>query len=303
MTLELQPYNGFEEQQAMVIQDVLYYLTSATIAGLIVYQTSQVTAEVRRVSSERSGQSWGHFAGGISLLYQIFHAIYFPSLMHGKATYFDGLPNLLTSFYGPSIVAVVLLGLSSTFRNYVESMSLPVLVVTVAAWCRMIVGVFFLFWYFAGRLPALFAFIAGPGDWISGFLAIVAMRKLQALPLAVGLHSPGDSPLKVWSTESFLEKFRKATLTRSQLESLQQAVRVATAYVLVGVADFLAAPGSTVVLILGYGILPEEMGLWPLTAVPNFLVPELLLLEMLALRQLWVLHASINSKLQKVKGQ
>ena len=78
---------------------------------------------------------------------------------------------------------------SSKFCQIIDNISLKFAIQTMEASQRIIVGTIFLFWYFNNRLQAIFAWIAGPGDIISGILAFYAIQRLNIFKQIIGLKN------------------------------------------------------------------------------------------------------------------
>jgi len=146
----------------------------------------------------------------------------------------------------------------------------------------MIVGVLFLFWYFAGQLPGVVAWIAGPGDWIAGFISFFAVSKLKLFSNIAKIKNED------WSVSDWKTKNLQLTSTK-QIQRLKRHLWIAIGLVAFGILDFILAPASTAISI-AMGSVPEEMGRIPLTLIPLVLVPQVLLLEIFAMRQLFQLH-------------
>jgi len=257
------------------IQLTLEYLSIIILGGLIVFQLSHFTIA--------SWKFWKNntFRLAITIFVAIFwivYGTYFVTTVTNINSYVDAIPYVLCGLYLPSIICLLLLAVSKKFRRFVDRTSLRWTIQSVEGPARMIVGVIFLFWFFAGRLPGIVAWVAGPGDWIAGFIAFYAVKRLQVFKKTTGLTS------KHWSITDFKNNLSKQNLNL-QIIKLNKNLNIAIAFVAFGILDFILAPASTAISILN-GNVPEEMGRIPLTLIPLVLVPQVLLLEIFAMHQL-----------------
>jgi len=211
-------------------------------------------------------------------LFWIAYGLFFVGTVTRIDSYVDAIPWVLAGLYTPSVLALLLFAFSGSFRRFGDRLSLRWTIQSVEGPARMIVGVFFLFWYFAGQLPGVVAWVAGPGDWIAGFISFYAVGHLLAFSDWAGIRNPH------WSLADFRTQ-SPGKLTARQWTRLHRKLWIAIAFVAFGILDFIAAPASTAVSI-ALGEVPEEMGRLPLTLIPLVLVPQVLLLEVFALRQL-----------------
>jgi hypothetical protein len=124
----------------------------------------------------------------------------------------------------------------------------------VGGQCFRVIGVTFLFLWALGQLPTIFALVAGLGD------------------AAVGLSALGVT---------------LATLRRTA--GWQRRARVLTLF---GLLDFVAAFGTATLTGQGFPLqfpgepLPALMQVWPLAMVPGFLVPNFIILHLMAWQKL-----------------
>jgi hypothetical protein len=120
--------------------------------------------------------------------------------------------------------------------------------------CFRVIGVMFVFLWALGRLPTIFALVAGLGD------------------VAVGLSALGVT---------------LATLRRT--DGWQRQARALTLF---GLLDFVAAFGTATLTAQGFPLqfpgepLPVMMQQWPLAMVPGFLVPTFIILHLMAWQKL-----------------
>jgi hypothetical protein len=153
------------------------------------------------------------------------------------------------SFALPILVGIGLYRMSPTLRAFARSLDLRML--TALHFWR-IIGLYFIFAYTQGLLPAGFAFPAGLGD-----IAIA----VTAIPLSRALG-------------------RNSSVAR----------RVFTVWNLFGVADLLVAVATGVLhsasslgLLAGSGPTTAIMTRFPMVLVPTFFVPLFILLHLIAL--------------------
>lgn len=265
------------------IQAVLFAVSMLALGGLAVFQyLHYIIAAWRYWRNSPDRVFW---TTSVALSWAIFGAVALGFRLT-EPSYVAGLPITLTALYAPSVVAIMALLISPKFRAFADSLSLRWMIFGFAGPARMIVGVIFLLWYFAGRLPAIVAWIAGPGDWISGFITIWAISYLGRLAEHASIGE------KDWSARDLQERMPKVSDPILE-RRLRRSVWIALACVIFGIADFLAAPASTAISI-AWGEVPEEMGRLPLALIPHLLVPQVLVLEVLALRQLIKLLFNMN---------
>jgi len=257
------------------IQLTLEYISILTLGGLVLFQLTHFTlASWKFLQNDK----YRFFKTFLVPLFWIIYGSYFVTTVVNLNSYTESIPFVLCGLYLPSITAIILLGISKKFRNFVDQTSLRWTIQSVEGPARMIVGIIFLFWFFAGRLPGIVAWVAGPGDWIAGFIAFYAVKRLRIFKKTAGLTS------KHWSIEDFKNNLNKKNLNL-KIAKMNKNLNIATAFVAFGILDFILAPASTAISILN-GNVPEEMGRIPLTLIPLVLVPQVLLLEIFAMRQL-----------------
>ncbi len=157
---------------------------------------------------------------------------------------------ILAGFLTPILVFLVAFWTVSSFRDFVMSIDLPVMV-GIQAW--RLGGLGFIALYTYGVLPGLFAWPAGLGDTAIGLTAPLVIFALRRQPaFAAGRL------FQVWN--------------------------------LLGILDLIVAVslGATSA-VLGLGISAEittfPMGVLPLVLVPTFLVPLFVMLHLASLLQ------------------
>lgn len=256
---------------AAQIQQVLVAVSFVALGSLVIFQYLHYTIA-----------AWRHWANhpnrrlltGLVAVWWAGYGLFFLTAVPSFTSYVDALPLVLAGLYTPTVLALLGFASSPRFRAFVDRLSLRWLIESVEGPARVIVGVIFLFWYFAGDLPAVVAWVAGPGDILAGLLAFYAMRQLTPVANAADIKRPH------WSITDALTRLEQPTRFRSH-------VWAAAGLVGFGVLDFIAAPASTAVSI-AWGTVPEAMGDLPLAMIPLLLVPQVLVLEVLALRQFYV---------------
>ncbi|WP_430909304.1 hypothetical protein [Maribacter sp. 2-571] len=254
---------------------VLFQLTHYTVASWKFFKNSK-----------------GRFLKTASVtLFWIVYGVVFVSSVTAIPSYVNAVPYVLCGLYLPSVIAIVLLLVSQKFRTFTERMSLRWMIQSVAGPARMIVGMLFLVWFFAERLPGVVAWIAGPGDWISGFIAFFAVGYLTIFQKTAGLSD------KHWSLTSFRKATAEKPFSRNK-KILVRNLHIAIILVGFGILDFILAPASTAVSI-ALGEIPEAMGKLPLTLIPLVLVPQVLVLEVLAMHQLIGLKRMLRNDVSK----
>ncbi len=214
----------------------------------------------------------------------IAYGAFFLSVVPAIGSYTEAIPLVLAGLYTPTVLALVGFVVSKRFRAFVDTLSLRWLIASVEGPARIIVGVIFLFWYFAGALPAVVAWVAGPGDILAGLFAIYALRYLEPLAEAADVQE------KHWSILDFLRRL-PVDVDPAQF---QRQIGIVVGLVLFGILDFIAAPASTAVSI-ALGEVPEAMGMLPLAFIPLLLVPQVLVLEVLAMRQFYAYWKRIRA--------
>ncbi|RMB56038.1 hypothetical protein EAX61_16270 [Dokdonia sinensis] len=266
------------------IQLTLEYLSIIILGGLIIFQLSHFTVA--------GWKFWKNDKFRIAktifvAIFWIVYGTYFVITVTNINSYADAVPYVLCGLYLPSLICLILIGVSKKFRKFIDQTSLRWTIQSVEGPARMIVGIIFLFWFFAGRLPGIVAWVAGPGDWIAGFIAFYAVKRLRIFKKTAGLTS------KHWSIDDFKNNLSKQNLNL-QIAKMNKNLNIAIAFVAFGILDFILAPASTAISILN-GNVPEEMGRIPLTLIPLVLVPQVLLLEIFAMRQLIGLKKMIKT--------
>ncbi|MEL6253262.1 MAG: hypothetical protein AAFR87_14725 [Bacteroidota bacterium] len=265
------------------IQWVLEGISFATLGGLAIFQYLHFVIA-----------SWRFWEGNknrilytaLIALYWIAHGSFFLSYVPNIASYEKSVPYILLALYSPSIFALIGFAISPTFRRFSDQISLPWAIASVEGPARMIVGVLFLFWYFAGRLPGVVAWIAGPGDWIAGFISFYAVAHLSIFSKKAGISKKDWSLADLQASNLFSGK-------SLDLSKMKRKLNLAILMVAFGILDFFAAPISTQISVF-WDNPPQEMGLLPLGIIPMLLVPQVLLLEVFAMRQMLVLKKQLN---------
>lgn len=259
-------YKNTAMDNAEQIQVVLENVTFVALGSLVVYQyLHYVVGGWRFWAGNPKRVLLTSFVAIGWAAYGFFFLTYVPSF----SSFVDALPFELIALYAPTVLALIGFAVSARFRSFADRMSLRWTVWSVEGPARMIVGVFFLFWYFAGRLPGVVAWVAGPGDWISGFIALFAVRQLTPIAESVGIADPH------WSASEYLSR-RRADDARAGLpRAFQRNLLIAVSFVAFGIFDFLAAPASTAVSV-AQGVVPQEMGQLPLASIPLLLVPQVI---------------------------
>lgn len=254
-----------------VIDDQLHTITLLVLLALAAHQTWQYARVLPR-SLGRPPRT-GLLVAAAWVLYGTVNV----ATVTRASSYADAVGAVLLGLYVPALLAVVALAVSPAARARADRLPLRWLVATVQGWPRMVVGVVFLLWWAAGLLPAVVAWVAGPGDWIAGWAARREVRRLTPLARDAGIEHDD------WT----VAQLRRAPpgATSGAVRAHRTAVVVVLGVVAFGVADFVAAPASTAVAI-ALGDVPEAMGALPLALVPLLLVPQVLLLDVLAIHQL-----------------
>jgi len=262
-------------EQTAHIQQTLEVISFLTLGGLVIFQLLHYI-----VASWRfwENSNYRYLRTASVGLFWLFYGIFFVATVTNIGSYVDAIPYVLAGLYTPSILALLLLLFSTKFRNFVDQVSLKWSIQSVEGPARMIVGIIFLFWFFAGRLPGIVAWVAGPGDWIAGFISFYAVKRLLVFSKTADLHNDH------WSITDFRKNMDNDKI-QANLPVLRRNLWIAIAFVAFGIFDFIAAPASTAISIAN-GTVPEEMGRLPLTLIPLVLVPQVLLLEIFAMRQL-----------------
>ena len=256
------------------IQLTLEYLSITVLGGLVIFQLKHF---IIGSWTFWKGSKW-RMARTIGIgLFWICNGLFFVLTVTNINSYVNSIPYILCGLYLPSVLAMLLLATSKQFRGFVDKISLKWSIQSVAGPARMMVGIIFLFWFFAGRLPGIFALIAGPGDWIAGVITFYAVSQLDIFKQVAGIKA------NHWSISDFKKNNIKSFFENQS--KLNKNLNVAIAFVAFGILDFILAPASTAVSILN-GNIPEELGQIPLTLIPLILVPQVLLLEVFAMRQL-----------------
>ena len=266
------------------IQFVLALVSFAALGGLVIFQYLHYVVAAWRYWSDHPKRVTRTATVAIGWL---LFAVITLGVLPASYGYVEGLPFTLLALFGPALAALVLLAVSDRFRRFADSLSLRWMIQGFAGPARMIVGIIFLFWFFAGRLPGVVAWIAGPGDWIAGFITYYAVKRLQPIADTVGITDPH------WSASEFLSRRGSDSIDAATSTTLLAGLSAATICVAFGIADFIAAPASTTVAIAMHNV-PEEMGNFPLVMIPHLLVPQVLVLEVLAMRQFFVLRRNLR---------
>ncbi|NHF61430.1 hypothetical protein FK220_018905 [Flavobacteriaceae bacterium TP-CH-4] len=257
------------------IQLTLEYLSFAVLGALVLFQLLHFVMAGWRFWKESPWRIVRTLAVGA---FWVFYGLFFVITVTGIPSYKEAVPYVLCGLYAPSLLAIVLLILSQKFRKFVDRMSLRWTIQSVEGPARMIVGILFLFWFFAGRLPGVVAWVAGPGDWIAGFIAFHAVRRLHIFKDVAGIGN------QHWSISDFRKGIQGKSFSPYK-DRMKRHLNLAIAFVGFGILDFILAPASTALSIM-LGEVPEEMGRLPLTLIPLVLVPQVLLLEVFAMHQL-----------------
>lgn len=82
-------------------------------------------------------------------------------------------------------------------------------------------------------------------------------------------------------------------MPESGFRALRRKVSIAIVLVAMGIADFIAAPASAAASFI-LGNPATELARWPLGFVPMLLVPQVFTLEVLAMRQFFVLRIRLK---------
>jgi hypothetical protein len=108
---------------------------------------------------------------------------------------------------------------------------------------RIIVGFIFLATWHQGHLPGYFAWVAGPGDILSGVFAFMATR--SALAPILQSHPAASAQDFVQALEE-RERLSTSAFDKSDLDALLGRIHWAMGLVLLGILDFGAAPASSI---------------------------------------------------------
>lgn len=189
-------------------------------------------------------------------------------------------------FLPPTAVFIALLT-SDAARHTADRVSLKWAIETVEGPARIIVGTLFIVWFFLDRLPPIFAWIAGPGDIISGVLAIIAVHLLKPVAKYVEIERSH------WSAKDVIDALPKS-IPPEDAKMLLNRINIALAFVAIGIADFFAAPASAGVTF-AVGAPATALSKRPLGFVPMLLVPMAFAMEVVAVRQLRVLKRHIRA--------
>ena len=197
------------------------------------------------------------------------------------------IPFVVLGLFLPPTVVLVLLLVSPLARRLSDDMSLRWTISTVESVPRIIVGTLFIVWFFLGRLPPIFAWVAGPGDIISGVFAIIAVFQLKGVAEYFGITSRHWSPNDIMNNKSVV-------VHEKDVPQLVKRINMAIWLVGFGIADFFAAPISAGITFgLGNPALP--MSKRPMGFIPMWLVPAAFAMEVVAIRQLVVLKRFIRN--------
>ncbi|QCW98997.1 hypothetical protein FGM00_02270 [Aggregatimonas sangjinii] len=271
------------------IQLTLEYLSIIVLGGLVIFQLLHFIIGSWRFWKNDKFRIFKTISVGI---FWVIYGSFFVTIVTDMTSYYHAVPYVLCGLYLPSIIALFLIAVSKKFKDFVDQTSLRWTIQSVGGPARMIVGIIFLFWFFAGRLPGVVAWVAGPGDWISGYITFYAVKRLRIF------KKTADLKTKHWSI-SDLKKNLGERMPIIPIYKLNRNLNIAIAFVAFGILDFILAPASTALSIFN-GNIPEEMGRVPLTLIPLVLVPQVLLLEIFAMRQLIGLKKIIRNKKKPV---
>ena len=262
--------------------DVFRLVTFLIIGALVAFQTLHYTVASRRFFSTQSTPRRALLAGTITLYWVVQGAVLLTVV---PMLPFNEFPIIAPALLGPPAVVALAL-LAPRFRAVADRVSLRWAIASVEGPSRIIVGFVFIAWWARGLLPPIFAWVAGPGDILGGVLAYFAMRELAKVADACGLAK------KHWSVTDVLRELPES-LPEAQLRALRRSVITAIALVAVGIADFFAAPASAAISLLA-GNPATALARRPLGFVPMLLVPQVFVLEVLAMRQLHVMRVKLN---------
>lgn len=222
--------------------------------------------------------------------YWMAHGLFFVSIVLSIDAYEAAVPWIILGLYSPTLLTLLGIRFSRRFKGLADTIPLKWAVADVEGPARIIVGSIFIVWFFAGELPGVFAWVAGPGDIISGILALYAVRKLKPIAKMMGIET------NTLSHQNFeVSLIGKGNSIQALKEARKNTLWV-IAILIFGIVDFIAAPLSSEISII-LGKSPEALGQIPLTLVPLVLVPQVLLLEVLALRQSIRILKTVNAEI------
>lgn len=136
------------------------------------------------------------------------------------------------------------------------------------------------------RPAARFAWVAGPGDIISGVFAYIAIRMLDNVAEYFGVSKRNLNVADV------AEKL-PTSIPEGDLRVLKRTVIIGIVLVAVGIAGFIVASASAAIsFVLGFPA--TELTHAPLGFVPMLLVPQVFVLEVFAKRQLHVMRIGLR---------
>ncbi len=218
-------------------------------------------------------------------LYWIAHGTLFLSFV--PALKIINIPFVVSALFLPPTLVLIALLTSPAARDTADRISLRWTISTLEGAARIIVGTLFIVWYFMNRLPPIFAWVAGPGDIISGIAAFIAVAQLE--PVAEYF----EIERRHWSTSDIINS-GPSVVAPEDVPKLIKRLNIALILVIVGILDFFAAPISAGIS-LGLGNPARAMSSRPMGFVPMFLVPSVFAMEVVAVRQLIVVKRYIRS--------
>lgn len=220
------------------------------------------------------------------MLFWVAQGLFFLTYVPSLDSYVKAAPLVVTALNLPPLLILLALMVSSSARKTVDRVSLKWSIASVEGPARIIAGMTFIVWFFAGMLPGYFAWVAGPGDMIAGVVAFVAVAHLRHLSTAVEIQQ------QHWSATDFLQAVPQ-NLTSQKKQDLQRHLFMAISLVAFGILDFILAPASSGWSIIMGKVPPEALGQLPLGFIPMILVPQVFALEIIAMRQLLVMRKTL----------
>ena len=274
----------------------LFVGTTTVFVGLYV---GAIALNVREIHSKYNLSDKNQMTLLVVLYWLLVHPMLLWVVETQFTSYLDSNPIVISALNLPSVLSVALLATSSKFRAFVHTLSLRFLIEYVEAVGRIIVGFVFLAWWHQDRLPGYFAWVAGPGDILSGVFAFMATR--WALAPMLQSH-PAASAQDILKALEERKRLSASAYDKSDLDALLGRVHWAMGLVLLGILDFVAAPASSIFSI-AMGQVPEALGSIPLAMVPTCLVPTAFALEIWAMCQLWGLRQWLKEESAKNKDK
>lgn len=224
-------------------------------------------------------------------LYWIAQGVFFLSLV--PALQINQIGFVAFALFLPPTAVCIALLTSDAARRSADRISLKWAIETVEGPARIVVGILFIVWFFLGKLPPIFTWVAGPGDIIGGVLAIIAVYLLKPVANYVKIER------NHWSAKDVVDALPKY-IPPEDARMLLNRVNIALAFVAVGIADFFAAPASAAISFI-VGSPATALSKRPLGFVPMLLVPMAFAMEVVAVRQLRQLKRLISEAAKEVE--